>query len=85
MFSFVCDICGKEYEGVEPKKKVTKLRMIIMDPVESRDPETGYLVITSRHKLQIVEQVDACPACFKNTEPKIVEVTDQNSNVPIET
>jgi hypothetical protein len=78
MPSFRCPVCGREQpDGVEPLKKPTELRRVILDPVEDRDPETGLLIVSSRERLEIVKEEGVCPLCFKDPRvSKIVEVVD---------
>jgi len=62
--SFTCDFCGESQKpGTKPKRMVTKQRMVILEPQQEENPETGMVRAISRHRFEIVETKSACPKC----------------------
>jgi hypothetical protein len=78
MSSFKCESCGQlQPEGTRRFKKITKIRMVIQEPIQEEDSH-GLARVYSRHRFEIVEEENACQLCFeKRRPPEIVEIIDE--------
>ena len=81
--SFICGFCGNgQPPNTKPEKIITKVRMVIGEPLQVEDFETGMIRGISRERYEIVEEKFACPSCapIKRTKkPQVVEAKLEES------
>lgn len=79
--SFRCGCCGlPQQAGTKPVHLVTKVRLLLFEPIQTRDRE-GMLVISSRSREEIVEEKLACYSCAsKAGKPEVVEVVQKGGD-----
>ena len=77
--SFMCGFCHRpQPAGTKPICRVTEERRIILQPLQTKDPKTGLVTVSSRERREPVKVIQACPDCAKiPITPEVIEVIER--------
>lgn len=82
--SFRCEFCGEAQPPRTKAKKVPiEVRIIQLAPAQEEDPDTGFIKVHSRQRIETVKEALACPLCAgTNLKPNVVEIKEEAADSP---